>query len=84
MRRGALRRPQGWGKSPFLAALALAELAGPTRFGAWLNGEPMPALPVAPLVQLAAVSEDQSQNTYAAAYGMARELIWSAEHSTSA
>jgi len=73
-RRGCKRAPQGWGKSPFLAAIALAELAGPTRFDGWdSDGEPVGVRPVAPWVQVAAVSEDQTDNTFAAAYAMASE-----------
>jgi hypothetical protein len=64
-REGILRRLKGWGKDPFAAALALAELCGPvafsrfdstgklfgkTRHGAW--------------VQVAAVSQDQTKNTF--------------------
>jgi hypothetical protein len=73
-RRGVKRAPQGWGKSPFLGAIALAELGGPVRFDGWdTNGEPVGVMPVAPWVQVAAVSEDQTDNTYAAAYAMASE-----------
>lgn len=73
-RRGVKRAPQGWGKSPFLGATALAELAGPVRFDGWdAAGEPVGSRPVAPWVQVAAVSEDQTDNTYAAAHGMAAE-----------
>jgi hypothetical protein len=73
-RRGALRRAQGWGKSPLLAMIALAELAGPSRFDGWdASGEPVAVRPTTPWVQVAAVSEDQTDNTYAAAYAMAQE-----------
>jgi hypothetical protein len=34
-RRGVIRRMKGWGKDPFVAALSLAELCGPVRFGGW-------------------------------------------------
>ena len=73
-RRGCKRAAQGWGKSPFLGAIALGELAGPCRFDGWdADGEPVGVPMVAPWVQIAAVSEDQTDNTYAAAYGMAAE-----------
>lgn len=73
-RRGAVRRPQGWGKSPLLAVIGLAELAGPSRFDGWdATGEPVGVEPESPWVQIAAVSEDQADNTYAAAYAMAKE-----------
>ena len=71
-RRGCWRAAQGTGKSPLLAAMALAELAGPTRFGGWdAKGRPLAVAPVAPWIQIAAVSEDQSGNTYKAARLMA-------------
>ena len=73
-RRGVKRAPQGWGKSPLLGGIALAELAGPVRFDGWDSaGEPVGTPPVAPWVQVAAVSEDQTDNTYAAAHAMAAE-----------
>lgn len=36
--RGVLRRSKGWGKSPFVAFLALLELCGPCRFHGWATG----------------------------------------------
>ena len=63
-RRAVLRRAKGWGKSPFLAALCLAELCGPVRFGGWLdNGDPYGIPHPMPWVCLAGVSEQQTQNT---------------------
>lgn len=66
-RRGVLRRMKGWGKDPFLAALAAVELCGPCRFSGW-NFHPkyghLLAVPhPAPWVQVAAVSKDQTRNT---------------------
>jgi hypothetical protein len=73
-RRGSKRAPQGAGKSPFLGAMSLAELAGPVRFGGWdANGEPVGVRMPHPWVQVAACSEDQTDNTFAAAYAMAVE-----------
>jgi hypothetical protein len=73
-RRAAVRRAQGWGKSPLLALIALTELCGPARFGGWdSNGEPVGVRASTPWVQVAAVSEDQTDNTYAALYTMANE-----------
>lgn len=71
-RRGSVRRPKGWGKSPLLAAVALAEFCGPVRFNGWAKpGVPRKGSPVnAPWVQIAAVSEDQTENTYSALYNM--------------
>ena len=73
-RRGASRRAKGWGKSPVEAAKCLAELAGPVRFAGWdSSGEPVgrpwgtKSDPQA-LVQIAAVSEDQTENTHSVVY----------------
>jgi len=73
-RRGASRRSKGRGKSPIEAAKAIAELAGDVIPDGWdANGEPVGrpwgtkgAPP--PWVQIAAVSEDQTENTYGAIY----------------
>lgn len=63
-RRGVLRRSKGWGKSPFLGAICLAELCGPVRFGGWdAYGEPVGVPHPMPWVNLAGVSETQTQNT---------------------
>lgn len=73
-RRGIIEMAKGWGKSPLVAAIALAELAGPVCFDGWdAAGEPMAAQwgtggRPPPLVQIAAVSEDQADNTYGALY----------------
>lgn len=73
-RRGASRRSKGWGKSPLEAAKAIAELAGPVRFAGWTaEGEPVgrpwgTAADPSPWVQIAALSEDQTDNTYSALY----------------
>jgi hypothetical protein len=73
-RRGAIEMAKGWGKSPLVAALALCDFAGPALFDGWdANGEPV-ARPwgtgddPASWVQIAANSEDQSENTYGAIY----------------
>src|SRR5690606_31238274 len=63
-RRAVFRRSKGHGKSPFLGALCLAELCGPVRFGGWdANGEPVGVSHPMPWVNLAGVSETQTQNT---------------------
>lgn len=73
-RRGAVRRPQGWGKSPMLGLIALGELCGPTVFDGWdANGDPVGRPQPAPWVQVAALSEDQADNTYAAIHAMSAE-----------
>lgn len=67
-RRGVLSRPRGWGKSPFLAALACAEALGEVVPDGWdADGQPVgkPWASVrTPLVQIAAVSETQTKNTW--------------------
>ncbi|MGW6578856.1 terminase [Streptomyces globisporus] len=67
-RRGVISRPRGWGKSPFLAALAIVEALGPVVPDGWdADGQPVgkPWAEVrTPLVQIAAVSETQTKNTW--------------------
>lgn len=71
--RAVLRRPKGWGKTPYMAAIALAELCGPVRFGGWRDGAPL-AVPVSlPLVQLAGVSLKQTDNTMSMVLAMIHE-----------
>lgn len=70
-RRGCSRRSKGWGKSPREAAKVVASLCGPVVFDGWdANGDPV-GRPLGarggdpnPWVQVAAVSEDQTENTY--------------------
>lgn len=73
-RRGCSRRSKGWGKSPREAVKAISALVGdvvPDGFDA--NGEPV-GRPWGtggspnPWVQIAAVSEDQTDNTYSVLY----------------
>lgn len=73
-RRGCSRRSKGSGKSPIEAAKCISELALPVRFAGWdANGEPV-ARPwgtdgdPAPWIQIAALSEDQDENTYTPLY----------------
>lgn len=74
-RRAVLRRAKGWGKSPFLAALCLAELLGPVRFShvdeetGEAVGQPHPS----PWVVIAGVSETQTENTMAAIRAMSED-----------
>jgi hypothetical protein len=70
-RRAVLRRAKGWGKSPFLAALSIAELCGPVRFAGWDEDEsPMAQSHPMPWVVIAGVSEKQTANTLDAARAM--------------
>jgi hypothetical protein len=85
--RGVLRRSKGWGKTPFVAALGLAELCGPVRFEGWAQGgetrpwrprpyqrgEPIAAPAHAAWVQLAGVSERQTNNTMSMVLAMTAE-----------
>ena len=64
-RNGLLRRLKGWGKDPLAAAMALAELCGPVQFSHWdSNGNPVGKPKSAAWVQIAAVSQDQTRNTF--------------------
>ena len=63
-RRGEIEMAKGWGKSPLAAAIALAEFVGPVVFDHWQGHEPVGRAWVNPWVQIAAVSEDQTDNTY--------------------
>lgn len=70
IRRAALRRPKGAGKSPEGGYCGYAELCLPVRFSHWSKrGQPVGAPvtpangpPTGPWVQFAAVSEDQTDN----------------------
>lgn len=75
-RRGQIVLPKGSGKSPIAAALSCTELCGPVVFGHFDDdapggavGRPHPS----PLVQLAAVSQDQTDNTMTLVLSMLRE-----------
>lgn len=69
-RRAHEEQAKGWGKSPFAAAIALAEFVGPVCFDGWdANGQPV-GVPWgtggrrSPWIQIAAVSESQTYNTW--------------------
>ena len=63
-RRALLARPKGWGKSPLLAAICSTELLGPVQFDGFdAGGNPVGRPSYSPLIQLAAVSEAQTDNT---------------------
>lgn len=75
-RRGQIVLPKGSGKSPVASALSCCELAGPVVFDYFDNdapggavGRPHPS----PLVQLAAVSQDQTDNTMSLVLAMLRD-----------
>lgn len=69
-RRVTEEEAKGWGKGPFAAALAIVEFRGPVCFNGWdANGQPV-GVPWGtgdrprPWIQIAAVSEDQTKNTW--------------------
>lgn len=73
-RRGMLVRPQKWGKGPLTAALICAEAEGPVLFDGWdANGEPVGCPWPTPWIQVAATSEDQTDNVYRALLPMINE-----------
>lgn len=64
-RSGVLRRMKGWGKDPLAAALALAELCGPVAFSHFdSDGNPVGRPRHAAWVSIAAVSQEQTKNTF--------------------
>jgi hypothetical protein len=68
-RRGVISRSRGWGKSPFLASIALAEALAPVVPDGWDGegqpvGKPWSAVRT-PRVGILAVSEKQTGNTWA-------------------
>lgn len=73
-RRSLLVRPQKWGKGPLTAALICAEAIGPVLFDGWdADGEPVGRPWPTPWIQIAASSEDQTDNVYRALLPMITE-----------
>ena len=66
--RALIGRPRGWGKSPLLAALAAAEALADVLPDGWdADGQPVGrpwTTQLTPLVHIAAVSEEQTNNTW--------------------
>lgn len=75
--RAVLSRPRGWGKSPFVAAVMIAEAMFDVVFDGWnADGQPVgkPWSEVrTPLVLVTAVSEEQTSNTWTPLLEMIRE-----------
>lgn len=72
-RRGQIVLPKGSGKSPVAAALSCCELAGPVLFDGFdASGEAVGRPHPSPHVQLAAVSQDQTDNTMSLVLSMLR------------
>jgi hypothetical protein len=68
-RGGQLVRPQKWGKGPFSAAMICAEADAdaPVLFDGWdAHGEPVGRPWATPWIQVAALSEDQTDNVWSA------------------
>jgi phage terminase large subunit-like protein len=64
-RNGVLRRLKGWGKDPLAAAMALAELCGPVEFSHFdENDQPVGKTRASAWIQVVAVSQDQTGNTF--------------------
>jgi hypothetical protein len=75
-RRLHMQEAKGWGKSPDAASLDIVDFSGPVCFDGWdADGQPV-GVPwgtgdrPAPWIQIAAVSEGQTQNTWKALYAM--------------
>lgn len=66
-RGGQLTRPQKWGKGPFAGAIICAEAQGPVVFDGWdAQGQPVGRPWATPLIQVTALSEDQTDNVWTA------------------
>lgn len=77
VRRAVLSRPKGWGKSPVMAAICLAEALAPVVPDGWNAagepvGRPWTTLGFKAKVQIIAVSEAQTINTWDPLLEMAR------------
>ncbi len=77
IRRALLSRPKGWGKSPLVAAICLLEALADIVMDGWdAAGQPVGrawnTIGLKPLVQIVAVSEDQTANTWMPCIDMAR------------
>lgn len=76
-RRGVWSRPKGHGKSPLMGAIGAGEALGPVVFDGWdANGRPVgkPWSEIrTPLVQFAALNEDQTRNAYEPLLEMLRD-----------
>lgn len=63
-RNSVLQRLKGWGKDPIAAVMAIVELIGPSQFSHWTpDGDPVAKPHPSALVQVTAVSMDQTDNT---------------------
>ncbi|GGM64707.1 terminase [Longimycelium tulufanense] len=74
-RNGTLRRLKGWGKDPLLAAMSLAELSGPVAFSHVEKGKAVGTPRASAWIQVAAVSQDQTRNTFSLFPAMASRRL---------
>lgn len=75
-RSGVLRRMKGWGKDPLVAAMSFAELCGPVAFSHFdKDGDPVGKTRAAAWIQVAAVSQDQTDNTFSMFPQLATPLL---------
>lgn len=80
-RRATLRRSKGWGKSPLMAAIALAELCGPVSFwGFDKDGNALGQVHPMPWVVVAGIAFVQTANTMDAIRAMAAGEAFSARY----
>ena len=59
-----LQRLKGWGKDPVAACKSAAEAFGPVRFSHWENGRPVATDEQSAWIQVVAVSQEQTKNTF--------------------
>lgn len=75
-RDAVVERPKGSGKSPLMAALVCTELMGPVKFNGFdSNGQPVGVMANSPTIQVAAVSESQTDSTLV----LVREMLGGGE-----
>ena len=65
--------PKGKAKTELVAAIALAELAGPVRFAAWGENGPIAKEQISPDIPIAAASFDQADELFSCAKTMVTE-----------
>jgi hypothetical protein len=75
-RAGIFRRMKGSGKDPLVAAMSLAELCGPVAFSHFdRDGNPVGKQRASAWIQIAAVSQDQTRNTFTLFPAMATKRL---------
>jgi hypothetical protein len=76
-RAGIFRRMKGHGKDPLVAAMSLAELCGPVAFSHFdpITGQPVGKRRGSAWIQIAAVSQDQTRNTFTLFPAMASKTL---------